>query len=118
MNHRRGFGTYDAVEIQLHAADTTAPITVRSLYAASSRSAQTFEEYAEHPQHFRTRCFRNSCLFDMVRSLAREQTNQNLRPGEFPPKPFAHFASSPQLADLYTGRLFYAARPFELHSTA
>ena len=75
MNRRWGFGTYDAVEIQLHAADTTAPITVRSLYAASSRSAQTFEEYAEHPQHFRTRCFRNSCLFDMVRTQFGAGTN-------------------------------------------
>ena len=42
----------------------------------------------------------------------------NLRPDEFPPKPFAHFASSPRSPDLYTGSLFYAARPFELHSTA
>jgi len=49
---------------------------------------------------------------------APEQTSQNLRPGEFPLKLFAHFASSPRSPDLYTGRLFYAARPFDLHSTA
>lgn len=119
MNHRRGFGTYDAVEIQLHAGDTTAPITVRSLYAASSRSRKHSRSMQSIPSTSAL-VVSETLVFWIwyVRSLAREQTNQNLRPGEFPPKPFAHFASSPQLADLYTGRLFYAARPFELHSTA